>query len=712
MIIAARVESWRTHLKPGGKVEYNIQMKKKSVLLLLIFVLGMSLFLPAQKKKSPKDLPPQYRKWLEEDVVYIISQKERDIFLQLESDRERNIFIDAFWKIRDPNPDTAENEFKIEHFRRIAYANQWYGRESPTPGWRTDMGKVYIRIGEPKEVQKFENLFDVRPIIIWFYDGMSEYGLPGSFYVAFFKRDISGEYRLYSPINDGPQNLLIHYAGDMTEYQSAFEQLYNIDPAIATVSLSLIPGETMFSLAPSMASEVLIRQSIPAAPYEKIKTDYADKLLKYKDVIEVDYTSNYIDSDALIKVFQDPAGQSFVHYVLEPKSLKFLQVQNRYRAEIQVNGKISDTQGQTVYQFDRTVPLDIDEDQLAKIRPKTFSFQDLFPLVPGQYKMNLLWKNTISKEFTSIEADLLIPDPASFSMSSPVLAFKVDKDSKYKGLNKSFLLGNIQFVPSPRNIFLPGETLYLFFQLHGLPADVKSGGSVEYTILKEDVKVHSLTRSLTDVPGQTDFFEEFPLTGYTAAHYQIKIAVLSAEKQEKLSTQIPFDITPIASLIRPWVLSLPLPPSNDPSLANILGLQYLNKNDPDKARPLLESAFRRDPNSVKYALDFCQALAKAKDYQGVKQTALPFLKDERKYDFLQLAGEASQALGQYAEAIAYFKDYLAHFGTNIPILNAIGECYFQLGNTAEAIVAWERSLKLEPNQPALKERVRVLKEKK
>jgi GWxTD domain-containing protein len=672
----------------------------------------MSLFLPAQKKKSPKDLPPQHRKWLEEDVVYIISQKERDIFLQLESDRERNIFIDAFWKIRDSNPDTPENEFKIEHFRRITYANQWYGRESPTPGWRTDMGKVYIRLGEPKEIQRFESLPEVRPMIIWFYDGMSEYGLPGSFYVAFFKRDISGEYRLYSPINDGPQNLLIHYAGDMTEYLSAFEQLYAVDPAIATVSLSLIPGEAMFSLAPSMASEVLIRQSIPAAPYEKVKTDYADKLLRYKDVIEVDYTSNYIDSDALVKVFQDPAGQSFVHYALEPKSLKFLQVQDRYRAEIQVNGKISDAQGRTVYQFDRTVPLDIDEDQLAKIRPKTFSFQDLFPLVPGQYKMNLLWKNTISKEFTSIEADLLIPDPASFSMSSPVLAFKVDKDSKYKGLNKSFLLGNIQFVPSPHNIFLPGETLYLFFQLHGLPADVKSGGSVEYTIFKEDVKVHSLTRSLTDVPGQTDFFEEFPLTGYTAAHYQIKIAVLNAEKQEKLSTQIPFDITPITSLTRPWVLSLPLPPSNDPSLSNILGLQYLNKNDPDKARPLLELAFRRDPNSVKYALDFCQVLAKAKDYQGVKQTALPFLKDERKYDFLQLAGEASQALGQYAEAIAYFKDYLAHFGTNIPILNAIGECYFQLGNAAEALAAWERSLKLEPNQPALKERVRVLKEKK
>ena len=162
---------------------YNEKMKIRRLFVLTIILLlfvGLAAFPAAgqAKKKSVKDLPPQYRKWLEQDVVYIITPKERDVFLQLDSDRDRDIFTTAFWKQRDPTPGTPKNEFKDEHYRRIAYANQWYGRDTPTPGWRTDMGRIYIILGEPKSVEKFENLFDVFPTQIWFYEGMAEYGTP------------------------------------------------------------------------------------------------------------------------------------------------------------------------------------------------------------------------------------------------------------------------------------------------------------------------------------------------------------------------------------------------------------------------------------------------------------------------------------------------------------------------------------------------------
>jgi len=699
---------------PSFAPAYNMAVNKRILPLLILGLLGACLMLAAQtpKKLSPKDLPPQFRKWLEEEVVYIISQKERDVFLQLESERERNIFIEAFWKQRNPNPNSTTNEFKAEHYRRIAYANQWFGRESPAPGWRTDMGRIYIMLGEAKEVQKYENLPELKPIITWFYDGMAEYGLPGSFYIAFWKKDNVGEYRLYSPINDGPQNLLTHYKGDMTESDSAFQQLLKIEPNVATISLSLIPGEAMFSATPSLASEVLIRQSIPAAPYEKIKSDYAEKLLKYKDMIEVDYTANYILNESLIKVFQDAAGLTFVHYLIEPAKLTFEQVQDRYRTDIQVNGIITDPGGKTVYQFDRSVSLDLDADQLARMRAKTFSFQDLFPLVPGQYKASFLWKNKISKEFTSVEANILIPEPAGFSMSSPVLAYAVDRESKYKAANKSFMLGNVQFAPTANSLFLPDETLYAFFQIRGLPDPLRTGGAVEYTILKESAVVKSLSRSFKDMPGRMDFFETFPLAGYLSAHYELKIAILNPDKTERLSTSARFDIAPVARLIRPWVLSLPLPPSNDPSFSNILGVQYLERNDLAKARPLLESAYRRDPASTRYALDYGRALAAASDHAAIKAVARPFMADDRKFDFLLLIGDASKALGEFAEAVAYYKDYLTHFGTNIPVLNSIGDCYIKLGDTAQALVALERSLQLNPNQEALKALVKSLKEKK
>ena len=97
-----------------------------------------------------KELDSQYKKWLDEDVVYIISAEERHAFLQLSTNEEREQFIEAFWQRRNPDPDSAENTFKEEHYRRIAYANEHYA--SGIPGWKTDRGRIYIMWGPPDEV--------------------------------------------------------------------------------------------------------------------------------------------------------------------------------------------------------------------------------------------------------------------------------------------------------------------------------------------------------------------------------------------------------------------------------------------------------------------------------------------------------------------------------------------------------------------------------
>ena len=688
------------------------------LLLILIILAALAAPLSAQKKKSVKDLPENYRKWLQEEVAYIITARERDVFLQLDSDRERNIFIEAFWKQRNPDPNSSENAFKTEHYRRIKYVNQWFGKNSPTPGWRTDRGRVYILLGEPKEVQAYENFFDLRPVITWFYDGMAEYGLPGSFYVMFWKKDLVADYTLYSPINDGPQQLMTHYAGDITDATTAYQALQKIEPNVANLSLSLIPGEWQYTATPSLASEILIKQSIPNAPHVKVRDEYADKLLKYKNLIEVDYTANYIDNESMINVFQDPSGLAFVHYLIEPKRLSFEQTSTGYHSDLEVTGRVTDMRNNSVYQFDRSIPLDMSEPMLAQIKAKFFSLQDLFPLTPGQYKVSLLLKNRISREFTSLEADLLVPEPTVFSMSPPIAAYKIDRESRFRGQNKSFLLGGIQFVPSPRNAFTADDTLSLYFQLHNVPADLRASGAVQYTLerqnetMKLPEKMKTLVRNLRDIPDPANILEEFALGAYPPSHYVLTVAVVDASKAEKVKARVDFDIRGATMLNRPWVLSLPLPPTSDPSFTNIIGSQLLAKKDVAKARPLLEDAYRRDPASPKYAIDYVKALVEAKDYRGVQEVAKPFLGDERRYDFLEPAGQAAEALGAYGDAVALYKDYLSHFGTNISLLNSIGDCYVKLGNAADALVAWEKSLEIEPNQPALRDKVRALKEKK
>jgi GWxTD domain-containing protein len=699
-------------------------MKRLIILVIgLLLVLSLALFLPGPaaaqaKKKSSKDLPPQFRKWLEEEVVYIITPKEREVFLQLDSDRERDIFINAFWKQRDPTPDTDKNEFREEHYRRIAYANQWFGRSSPGPGWRTDMGRIYIILGEPKTIDRFENLAQVFPTIIWFYEGLGSLGLPSSFNVVFFKQEGTGDYVLYSPMKDGPQKLLNNYMGDMTDYESAYLQMMDIEPAIAYVSLSLIPGESLIAPRPTMSSDILLGSRIPSAPFENVKDEYAEKLLRYKDVIEVDYTANYIDNDALIRVYQDPGGFAFVHYLIEPKRLTFAPVGDRYHADLEADVSVKDPQGVVVYQFERSVPFDMTESQLAAIRGKLFSFQDLFPLVPGSYKISILLKNRVSREFTSTEASLFVPAPGAFSLYAPVLANRADTASRFRGQTKPFLFGGLQLTPSPRNDFLPGETLYAFFQLQNAPGDVRNGGVVEYTILKETEKgpqtVYSVTKTLAEYPDRTNIFEEFSLANYSAAYYILRISVQNAARAQRIAAEERFLVTPLPRLMRPWVgwPPLALAPSDAPQFLHIVGLQYMNKKGLAESRPLLEAAVRSDPNSASFALDYARLLLELKEYAGVKAAAQPFLADERKWEFLEPAGRACQALGEHAEAIAYYKDYLAHFGANLNVLNAVGECYSQAGDTAEALAAWEQSLRIEPNQPKLKERVQELKQKK
>lgn len=106
--------------------------------------------LPESHRCDIKDLP-RYRKWLNEDVLYIITDRERGAFLKICDDRQRDAFVETFWARRDPTPGTPENEFKEEHYRRVAYANEHFA--AGVPGWKTDRGRVYIIYGPPDKIE-------------------------------------------------------------------------------------------------------------------------------------------------------------------------------------------------------------------------------------------------------------------------------------------------------------------------------------------------------------------------------------------------------------------------------------------------------------------------------------------------------------------------------------------------------------------------------
>src|SRR5678816_1171240 len=104
-----------------------------------------------KEEKLRKELEGPYRKWLNEDVAYIITDEERTAFKRLQTDEEREQFIEQFWLRRDPTPDSIENEFKEEHYRRMAYANEHFA--AGIPGWKADRGRIYIMYGPADEIE-------------------------------------------------------------------------------------------------------------------------------------------------------------------------------------------------------------------------------------------------------------------------------------------------------------------------------------------------------------------------------------------------------------------------------------------------------------------------------------------------------------------------------------------------------------------------------
>lgn len=664
------------------------------------------------KKEKAPPLPEKYRKWLEEEVVYIITPVEKDIFLKLKTDRERDLFIEAFWKHRDPIPETEENEFRAEHYRRIEYANKYFGRDSPKPGWKTDRGRFYIILGPPNDISRIDSKSEVYDTEIWFYQGKTDLGLPPGFNVLFFRERGTGEFRLYSPTNDGPQALLTGYWGDQADYVAAYDKLREIDPILASVSLSLIPGEENPYLGrPSLSSDLLLRQ-IEMTPQRMIEDKYARKFFEYKDLVEVEYSTNYLDSDYLVKVFKSPTGFYFIHYTLEPKRLSVNQYDRLFVTNLKVNGTLSTLDGKIVYQFEKTYPVQMNEAQMRERQNLPVAIYDVLPCVPGDYKLSVLVKNEVSKEFTSLEQTIRIPGKTGVEMSSPVLAYKVSPAEAAGGRVKAFLVGGNQLYLQAGRVFTAKEQLAVVLQIYGLTPALRDKASLKFQFVKETETFKEKTVPLAEFTTLPEVIELFSLSDFPPAHYFLNVTLL-VDGKEQISTREEFDVTYLEFLPRPWILSRVLPAVDDPYYGHILGLQLYNLGRLHEARTVLEQALARAPQSEELNRQLAQVYLDQKEYAKAASQVEGFIGEDKKasYETYVVAGKAFYYLAQYQKALDIFDRAVNTYGTNITLLNLIGDCYLGLGKKAEALAVWEKSLEIMPDQPEVKKKIQALKGK-
>jgi len=674
-----------------------------------VLLLFSGVLLEAQVKKVP--LPDMYKKWLDEEVVYIVTQAEREVFLKLASDRERDMFIEAFWSHRDPNPVSPENEFKTEHYRRLEHATHYLGREAPRPGWRTDRGRMYIILGEPQEVQRFEGKSGVYDCEAWFYQGKTDVGLPPGFYLLFFKEHGQGEYRLYSPLRDGPQALIAGYSGDVADYEAAYANLREIDPTLADISIALIPGEEQSGLGrPSLTSDMLI-QRIDMIPERTVEERYARKFLEYKDIVEVEYSANYIDSDSLVKVSSDPSGYHFVHLCVEPERLSVNQYEDRYFTALDVSVRVSDAGGRSVYQFARKVSIELDEEQMGTASRQPFDLHDIFPLVPGDYNLSVLIKNEASKEFTSVEKTVRVPGAEGLRLTQPVLGHKVVRLAPEERRVKAFRIGPYQIYAQPGRIFTASDTLAVAFQLH-LPQETTAGGLIKIGFFQEDQLFREIVRKPSEYADLPDALEEISLRDFPPAHYRVQVSYTAAGQEISASEE--FDLTFAEAVPRPWISARILPGMNDAFYPYEIGTQLFNLGRNAEAQIFLERAFEQKPGFEEIAAALAGVYMALEQPNEAVRRLETFVGPDKtpKYDVYILAADACGASGDHAGAVVLLERAVSHYGVNAVIMNKLGQNYSAMGKRPEALAAFRKSLELDPNQPEVKKRIEGLGGKK
>lgn len=424
-----------------------------------------------------KNLPAHYRHWLNEEVPYIINTEERKQFLALSNDAERDSFIKAFWDVRNPDPSSGTNEYKEEHYRRLAYANQNYGFVQAQDGWRTDEGRIYITLGAPQQKASYPNARNVRPLLIWFYEATTP-ALPTHFYVVFYKRSVAEPFTLYSPYQDGPVRLV-------TGLEALNDQKHSLDilkrslgDEVARTALSLIPTEPvdLNDYTPSLSSDVLLStiEGLPDNPLTK-------ELLaqrRSREVVTHRILMGPEQAELEAMTFREDEGRQSVHYLVryrEPVESLIGSLPNGktgYSMTLQTTVFTKD--GKTVYVQNEKLGGVVTEDQASIARRKRFAAEGRLPLAPGDYRIGVTLTNDLN-HVTLRETRYIVVPPVSdagLSMSN-ILLFSPQPPVKDIASRLPFSVAGIRF--TPRGIddvsLHTSDQLRLLFQLWNKPGD-------------------------------------------------------------------------------------------------------------------------------------------------------------------------------------------------------------------------------------------------
>ena len=505
-----------------------------------------------QDEKLRKELEGPYRKWLTEDVLYIITDEEKSAFKGMGTEDERENFIESFWLRRDPTPDTMENEFKEEHYRRIAYANERYA--SGIPGWKTDRGRIYISFGPPDENEPhpsggtYERPYEegggttsTYPFEKWRYRHLE--GIGSDIIIEFVDTTMTGEYRMTMDPSEKDALMMVPGAG-----------------------LTLIEQMGLSSKADRFRRTDNTRLGIGNQP-TSMKMNQFERLKQFTDLLKAP-PLKFIDLEAVvtsrvkfnilpIRVRADfmkitsTSVQTNITLQLERKDLLFQNKDGIAKSAVNIYARITTMARRVANVFEDSVAIEFPNEMLEEASAGANIYQKSVPLAPGTYRLNLVVKDVYGGNMNNYEMVLNVPlhEDEKLTFSSVVLADLIEKVDAHSIGSGPFVIGTAKVRPRVSETFKRDEKMGIFVKLYNFQTDQRSNkpsGSIQYEVTKKgsDQKLLEFSEEVGENPGSGFTIEKMlSLKTLEPGQYTLRMKVTDNLRKQTVTPTATFVVT-------------------------------------------------------------------------------------------------------------------------------------------------------------------------
>jgi GWxTD domain-containing protein len=518
-----------------------------------------------REKAVMKEMETPYKKWLTEEVPYIITPQERQAFLKLTTDEEREQFIEQFWERRNPNPGSAYNEYKEEYYRRIAYANEHYS--SGIPGWKTDRGRIYIMYGPPDEIVSHpsggtyipdqnelpyagpgaDTQMTTYPFETWRYRYIP--GIGNNVILEFVDPTMTGEYHL--TMNPCEKDAMAQTPNDMTGCAGgvAVGSIWNPNLVISPSQIGGANGQNgggagvTSNMMDSQYSDEFNRLDLYSKIFQPPEVQFKDLKAVVTSQLSPNLLPFMVRTDYL-KVTDETVLVPITIQIAN-RNVEFQNKDGVMQASLDIFGQLSTLSGRIANTFDDGVADAVPQHDFQAYSAQKSVYQKIVPLRPGRYKLTVVVKDENNGHIGSTEIGIIVPqyNDDTLQASSLILADDIHPLPTSEVGAGPFNIGGTHVRPTVDDVFTPSQDLGIYMQVYNLAVDPKTHkplADVEYTITnsKDGKKILDQTESsatIKDAAEQMTLEKQMPVKELPPGKYTIQVKV--TDKIKKVSQE-------------------------------------------------------------------------------------------------------------------------------------------------------------------------------